>query len=113
MSTIVLQYNVAGEKLQAVLKDKNDAAINLSGKTVTLKFRRRDASPTAAPISRTATLEDANNGVVSYTTTANDFLATVLDPSTEWDLWWFIDTPPAGTTGNVPSRGYDLLQITK
>lgn len=112
MATIQVHHGVAGEVIAAVLRDAAANPINLTGKTVTLNWRRRDARPVAATVTRTATIGVAAAGEVSYSTAGADFNVGVLDPGSESDLWWYVDPPPNGTTGRVPSRYYDLLQVS-
>jgi len=90
--------------LTATLKDHTGTPANLTGYTaMQLRYRL----PGGAVTTKTATISDAPNGVVSYAWGAGD-----TDVAGTYEAEWR-GTGPAGKQQTWPTNGYFAFQITE
>lgn len=78
------------------IKDRDGVAIDLSNKTIAIRYKRSDG--TGETFTGTCTITDAAAGKVSYTFPAAHF----QDAGVSFDVRLKVTAAPAGTDGDFP-----------
>ncbi len=99
-----IKQNDTSPALQATLKDSNDAAIDLSNAVV--KFHMRKVGAITPKIDHTATISDADNGVVYYQWRNTD-TDTIGSFEAEFEV-----TFVGGEIESFPNNRYIQIEIT-
>ena len=90
-------------KIEATLKDENDAVVDLTGAAVIFKMKGRTS--VTIKVDAAATIDDAVNGKVSYTWAAGD-TDTAGDYHAEFEV-----TFTGGSVLTFPNDGYLEIKI--
>ena len=99
-----IKQNDTSPALQVTLKDANGSAIDLSASTV--RFHMREIGATTAKVDASATVSDADNGVVYYAWSAAD-TDTMGSFEAEFEV-----TFAGGEVESFPNNRFIQVEIT-
>lgn len=99
-----IKQNDTSPALQVTLKDANGSAIDLSASTV--RFHMREIGATTAKVDASATVADADNGIVYYSWSAAD-TDTMGSFEAEFEV-----TFAGGEVESFPNNRFIQVEIT-